>query len=52
MIDESEVKATDMLIKSRRMRSGTCGSNGGEEERGQVIGRRARRKDTTTNTKM
>jgi hypothetical protein len=30
---------------------GTCGTNGGKEERVYVIGRKARRKETTRKTK-
>jgi hypothetical protein len=30
---------------------GTCGTNGGEEERVEVIGRKARRKEPTRRTK-
>jgi hypothetical protein len=29
---------------------GTCGTNGGEEERVEIIGRKARRKETTKKT--
>jgi hypothetical protein len=38
------------IIKLRRMRKGTCGTNGGEEERVYVIGRKARGKETTRKT--
>jgi hypothetical protein len=39
------------IIKSRRMRwDGTCGTNGGEEERIYGIGRKARGKETTRET--
>jgi hypothetical protein len=31
---------------------GKCGTNGGEEERAQVIGRKARGKETTRKTEM
>jgi hypothetical protein len=39
------------IIKSRRIKvGGTCGTNGGEEERVEVIGRKARGKETTRKT--
>jgi hypothetical protein len=31
---------------------GTCGTNGGEEERVEFIGRKARRKEVTRKTEM
>jgi hypothetical protein len=40
------------IIKSRRMRWVGHGTNGGEEERVQVIGRKARGKETTRKTEM
>jgi hypothetical protein len=39
------------IIKSRGMKGATCGTNWGEEEHVQVIGRKARGKETTRKTK-
>jgi hypothetical protein len=41
-----------IMIKSRRVRMGTeCSTNGGEEERVEVVGRKAKEKETTRKTK-